>query len=99
MPAQQCRRGDNEGTPTRTRQQSAGNGEQHPVDGGDRRTARGAPKDGEFLKLLFVHPSWFESAGNSDFAALKVSLATKGCRRRPSVTINSEGFQSPFECQ
>ena len=49
MPAQQRRRRHDKRLPTRARQQSAGNGEQHPVDGGDRRTARGAPKDREFV--------------------------------------------------
>jgi hypothetical protein len=49
MPAQQRRRRDDEGSPLRAWQQSAGSGEEHTVDGGYRRAARVAPKDCEFV--------------------------------------------------
>ena len=49
MPAQQRRRRDDEGPPTHARHEPAGHGEQHAVDGGDRRTARFALEDREFV--------------------------------------------------
>ena len=49
MPAQQRRRRDDEGPPTYARHQPAGDGEQHTVDGSNRRTACGAPEDREFV--------------------------------------------------
>jgi len=49
MRAQQRRRCYDERLPTRSRQQPAGYGEQEAVDSGDRRTARGAAKDFQFV--------------------------------------------------
>jgi hypothetical protein len=49
MPAQQRRRRHDERLPTRARQQSAGDGEQHAVDGGDRRSPRLPAKNREFV--------------------------------------------------
>jgi len=49
MPSQQRRRRHDEGSPTLAWQQSAGSGDEHPVDGGHRGTARFRPKDREFV--------------------------------------------------
>jgi hypothetical protein len=49
MPAQQRCRRDDEGSTMRAWQQSAHRGEEHPVDGAYRRTARFTPKDRDFV--------------------------------------------------
>jgi hypothetical protein len=49
MPSEQRRWRDDEGLPTRTRQESAGRGEEQPVNSGDCGTARLAPQDREFV--------------------------------------------------
>ena len=49
MPAQQGRRCDDEGSPTRAWQQSTRRGQEHAVNGRGRRSALGTPKNGEFV--------------------------------------------------
>ena len=49
MPSQQRRRRDDEGTPTRARQESAGGAEKQAVNGADRRTSRLSAKNRDFV--------------------------------------------------